>query len=219
MDRRDMRKAFKRRPSSAMVVAVLALVAAVVGTAVAGPLVTKSVLNKKEKKQTRTIARSTVKKLAPGLSVASAANASNSAKVDGADVCSGTVNVPDGSPQTLCSSGPLIVRGRCDVAASTTTGAITLDTSQDGGWYVSQNISDGGTFQAVEDNLTVGGSEELLATDATLSPTSAEVESVSVTMGHPDAAGSSINGQFSVQVNQTGTLLGTCLFSVGAIAG
>ena len=218
-----MREIFKQRPSSAMVVAVVALVAAVVGTAVAGPQVVKSVLNKKEKKQTRTIARNTVKRLAPGLSVASAltaANASNSAKVDGADVCSGTVNVlDDGSPQTLCSSGPLIVRGECAMSGSETTGKITLDTSQDGGWFVAQNISDAGTFTAVEDFLTVGGSEELTATDLTLSETSAEVESLSVTMGHPDAAGSSINGEFSVQANRTGTGVGTCLFSVGAVAG
>jgi hypothetical protein len=61
-------------PSPAMGVAIVALVLAVAGSALAG-VATVSVLNKKEKKQTRKIARSEINKAAPGLSVAKAANA------------------------------------------------------------------------------------------------------------------------------------------------
>src|SRR5919106_806217 len=49
-----MRKAFARRPSAAMVVAVLALVMAMVGTGIAG-----GVFTKKEKKKVRKIATKT----------------------------------------------------------------------------------------------------------------------------------------------------------------
>jgi len=70
------------RPSPGTVLGVLALVVAVAGTAVADPLVKISVLSKKEKKQTRKIARGQVKKLAPGLSVGRATDAD---KLDGKD--------------------------------------------------------------------------------------------------------------------------------------
>ena len=55
---------------------------AVAGTAIAGPLATKSVLDKKEKKQVKNIAKNQVNKLASGLSVAKATNADT---VDGAN--------------------------------------------------------------------------------------------------------------------------------------
>jgi hypothetical protein len=55
-----------RKPSPAMVVSIIALVFALVGTAAAG-VATVSVLSKKEKKQTRNIARDEIRKAAPGL--------------------------------------------------------------------------------------------------------------------------------------------------------
>jgi hypothetical protein len=61
-----------KTPSPAMVVAIAALVFSVVGTAAAG-VATISVLSKKEKKQTRNIAKAEINKAAPGLSVANAA--------------------------------------------------------------------------------------------------------------------------------------------------
>jgi hypothetical protein len=61
-------------PSPAMGVAIVALVFAVGGSAIAG-VATISVLNKKEKKQTRKVAKREINKAAPGLSVAKAANA------------------------------------------------------------------------------------------------------------------------------------------------
>jgi hypothetical protein len=61
-----------RAPSPAMVVAIIALVLAAVGTAVAG-VATVSSLSKKDKKQTRNIAKNEITKAAPGLSVADSA--------------------------------------------------------------------------------------------------------------------------------------------------
>ncbi len=61
------------RPSPAIVVAILALVAGVTGAAVAQPAAKKAVTKKKAKK----IADKEIEKLAPGLSVASAASATN----------------------------------------------------------------------------------------------------------------------------------------------
>jgi hypothetical protein len=79
-----MKKVF-RRPSPAMVVSIIALVFAVVGTGVAS-VATVSVLNKQEKKQTKKIsknqANNEITKRAPGLSVASAVNANNAANSD-----------------------------------------------------------------------------------------------------------------------------------------
>jgi hypothetical protein len=63
-----------KRPSPATVISIVALIFAVTGTAVAG-VATISVLSKKEKKQTRNIAKKEINKAAPGLSVANAANA------------------------------------------------------------------------------------------------------------------------------------------------
>lgn len=60
-----------RKPSPAMVVAIVALVFAIGGTSVAS-VATISALSKKEKKQTRSIAKNEINKAAPGLSVAKA---------------------------------------------------------------------------------------------------------------------------------------------------
>ena len=73
-----------KKPSPAIVISIVALVLAVVGTSVAG-VATISVLNKKEKKQTRKIATNVVNGLAPGLSVAAAQTAANADKLSGED--------------------------------------------------------------------------------------------------------------------------------------
>ena len=69
-----MRRPLGRKPSPALAISIVALVFALAGTSIAG-VATISVLNKKEKKQTRNIARDEIKKAAPGLSVANATNA------------------------------------------------------------------------------------------------------------------------------------------------
>jgi hypothetical protein len=70
-----MSRIAKQLSSPGMLIALLALIAAVAGTAVAGQLAGKSALSKKEKKQTRNIATGVIQGLAPGLSVRQAANA------------------------------------------------------------------------------------------------------------------------------------------------
>jgi hypothetical protein len=70
-----MRKLFKHRPSPAMIIAVIALIMSLGGSAYA--------LSKKDKKQTRNIADSEITKKAPGLSVANAGKAGDADKLGG----------------------------------------------------------------------------------------------------------------------------------------
>jgi hypothetical protein len=74
-----------RRPSPAMIVAVTALIIALAGTAMAAPTAIKSILNKKEKKQTKNIAKNQINALAPGLSVKHADSATNADAAKRAD--------------------------------------------------------------------------------------------------------------------------------------
>ena len=71
-----MSRIIRRRPSPSMIVAGAALVVALAGTAIAGPLATKSVLVKAEKKQVKKISKNQanlqIDQRAPGLSVANA---------------------------------------------------------------------------------------------------------------------------------------------------
>jgi hypothetical protein len=67
-----MRRIIRSRPSPTMLVAVLALVAALAGTAVAGPTATTSVSKKKVKKIAKKQAIKQINELAPELSVANA---------------------------------------------------------------------------------------------------------------------------------------------------
>lgn len=84
----------RHRPAPGTVLGLIALIVALAGTAIAGPSATTSVLDKKEKKQTRKIARAEIAKAAPNLSVRSAQTATNAqtavnaGQVDGHDaVC------------------------------------------------------------------------------------------------------------------------------------
>jgi hypothetical protein len=70
-----MRKLFKHRPSPAMIIAVIALIMSLGGSAYA--------LSKKDKKQTRNIADSEITKKAPGLAVKSADSAKNADALGG----------------------------------------------------------------------------------------------------------------------------------------
>jgi hypothetical protein len=85
-----------RRPSAALIIAVIALVFAVTGTAVA-----VTGLNGKEKKQVRKI----IKKKAPGLGVATAGRATNiySAQVGGNGTMLGSI--PAGATSKRLSAG------------------------------------------------------------------------------------------------------------------
>jgi hypothetical protein len=80
-------RSLKRKPSPALVVAIMALCVSLVGTAIAVPIATVS-LNKKEKKQIRKISgkisNKRITKRAPGLSVASAQAADTARSADSA---------------------------------------------------------------------------------------------------------------------------------------
>jgi hypothetical protein len=106
-----------RRPSPAMVVACLALIVALAGTAIAAPTAIKSILNKKEKKQVKNISKNQVNSLAPGLTVGTANNAKaisdntvsaskvidHSLRAADVGVASGTVNYNSASiPANSC---------------------------------------------------------------------------------------------------------------------
>jgi hypothetical protein len=88
-----MRKIKGRRPSPAMVVAVSALVVAFLGTAIAAPLVTTSVLNKQDKKKVKKIAANQINNRAGGLSVASAQTANTAAIATNANNANALSNV------------------------------------------------------------------------------------------------------------------------------
>ena len=68
-----------------------------------------------------------------------------------------------------------------------------------------------------ENPFNVGTAEVAQALDNDASPTSADGRGVSLSLSQP--GGPSISGEFSIRANHTGTNQGTCLFSVGAVAG
>jgi hypothetical protein len=73
----QMRRSRASRPSPAIIIAVLALVAAVAGTAVAADPVATTSAKKVTKKKVKKIANKQIDQRAPGLSVAQAETASN----------------------------------------------------------------------------------------------------------------------------------------------
>lgn len=123
-----MTKSKGRRPSPAMIVALAALVVALAGTAMAAPTAIKSILNKKEKKQAKNIAKNQINALAPGLSVKHADTAGSAdtakradvaTKADDADALRGTKIVGTGDIE-----GPgFLTTGTCVDKPTTITGA------------------------------------------------------------------------------------------------
>ena len=103
-----------RRPSPALLVAIVALTAALAGTAVGGVAVTA--LNGKEKRQVTRIAKGQankrISKRAPGLAVASAQSAGSANPVAFAQVAAdGTVSTTNSkalAQANLVNSGPII---------------------------------------------------------------------------------------------------------------
>ncbi len=77
-----MHSILEQRPGPAFVVAVLALLAALMGTAAAGSATTSGAINKKKVKK---IATKQINKLAPGLSVANATHAESADRATNAD--------------------------------------------------------------------------------------------------------------------------------------
>jgi hypothetical protein len=133
-----------RMPSPAILVAVLALVAALAGTAIAGPTATVSVSKKKVKKIAKKQAIKQINKLAPGLSVASAetantadsantantaAQAQNASTANGVKPIKVSFAAPTSTPATaFVNQGGVRIRGECTGAGEarlelTNTGA------------------------------------------------------------------------------------------------
>ena len=204
------------------VFAVLVLVIALAGVAFGGS-------NATTPKQVKRIATQQIGKLAPGLSVGhagtadsatsagNAANAANAGKVDGADVCSGTVNVPaDSENHPLCAAGPLIVSALCINGSSTTEVFLDVSSAQSNSW-VFGTATDGSTVSAIGEPFLVSSETVLDATDSSTAPTTAEGGGVSLSVGAPD--GSSISGTFSARADHTAPSQGTCHATVGATTG
>jgi hypothetical protein len=84
-----------RRPSAAMIVACLALIVALGGTAVAGGVLNKKKVNK------------IISNRAPGLSVASAKSADNAANANNANNAANLGGQPPGAYQAFCKPGSI----------------------------------------------------------------------------------------------------------------
>jgi hypothetical protein len=92
-----------RRPSPGVILGVIALVAALAGTAVASdPTATTSALSKKKVKK---IANKRITKRAPDLAVASAVSADNATNADNADAVDGH--------SAVCPAGTFLHAGAC----------------------------------------------------------------------------------------------------------
>ena len=134
----------RRRPSPAIVVAVLALVAAVAGTAIAAdPVATSSKLTKKKVKKTaKKVANKQITKRAPGLSVANAATLDGHPPADflsSARVQQFDVTLNGGESRELLKAGPLTFTGTCTQNGTDNNGTpnqdffqIVISTSQNG---------------------------------------------------------------------------------------
>jgi hypothetical protein len=142
-----------RKPSPAMVISIVALMFAVAGTSVAA-VATISVLSKKEKRQTRKIARDEIKKAAPGLSVARAGNAGDAATLGGE---------PPSTFQTRASSNKAV--GSLPLSANNTTvlsTTITIPSTKTVIAFASiEAFSDGGNNDDLTCNLEIAGANGL----------------------------------------------------------
>lgn len=97
----------RRRPSPAMIVAAIALIVALAGTAMAAPTAIKSILNKKEKKQAKNIAKNQINALAPTLSVKHATTAGSADTAKRADVATKADDADALSGHTVVAAGDL----------------------------------------------------------------------------------------------------------------
>src|SRR6266508_1062447 len=209
-----------------LVVAALALIVALAGSALGGTDASSAISSKTVKK----IAAQQVAKLAPGLSVANAtkagtadnaanaanaANAGNAAKVAGADVCSGTVTIQNNGSQTLCSAGSLSVTAVCSSSGGGTQARIDPVVTGDA-WAFGERIDPPATESPIAEVFLSNGFTIAEGLDSNASSLAADGSGVWISIGAPN--GSSISGNFGVRANFTGSSQGTCLYSMGAIA-
>ena len=151
-------------PSPALVVALIALCAALVGTAVAGPVGNISLLNKKEKKQTkkiakkvaRSVANKQITKRAPGLSVLNATNATNATNAQNATNAASAATfggltptriepftLSNGGSKTVGTFGPFTLTATCTINdANVDTALITAATSQNNSAFIGEDTDE-----------------------------------------------------------------------------
>jgi hypothetical protein len=145
-----------RRPSPAMVIAIVALIAALGGTAIAG-----GVINKKKAKN---IANNVVTQRAPGLSVASAKNADNATNAGNANTANSAKNVFFASVD-YNDSTPAVVSGSPGIAGDgedfTGAPALTFPRSMTG-CAVTANFFTGGADGVVRQSTNSSGSRVVL---------------------------------------------------------
>ena len=170
-----MRRLMGRRPSPAMIVASAALIVALAGTAMAAPIAIKSILNKKEKKQVKSIADSRIKAAASGLSVASAKKADRADVATNADAVGGQSLAKIAIGRSDPSTG-----AQCD--PNTTTFVICADVDVDlphegrvlligtGGQYAFNAGVTQGTCRLTTDGNSLGGSVVSLGNQTDPSP-------------------------------------------------
>jgi hypothetical protein len=108
-----------------MIVAMIALIVALAGTAMAAPTAIKSILNKKEKKQASNIAKNQIRAQAPNLSVKHATTAGSADTAKRADVAT---NADALSGHTVIAAGDLdgpglVTNSSCTPVSKAVTGA------------------------------------------------------------------------------------------------
>lgn len=132
-----MRKMKGRRPSPALLVAVVALIAALAGTAVGGVAVTS--LNRSERKQVKKIAKKQgkkqakkqIKKREPSLNVKSARSAGWASTADNASAVNGQTIIPinhrsnEVTNAELASLNGITIRVSCDAAGTESINVVT----------------------------------------------------------------------------------------------
>jgi hypothetical protein len=169
-----MSRIIRQRPSPSMIVAGAALVVALAGTAIAGPLATKSALNKAEKNQVKKLARGEINKAAPGLTVA------NANTVDGANASDlKTSSAFDENTTQVASLGASFV----DVATATitthsaghvlATGSIQLDgddSGEAGACEISIDGSDSAIYSSAPDDIGFGNPDVIAVNFAVTRP-------------------------------------------------
>jgi hypothetical protein len=166
-----MKKALKRRPSPAMVVAVVALIAALGGSAVAG-----GVLNKKK-------VNTIISNRAPGLAVAKAKNADNADKLGGLGPSEYKTasNYTQGSPGTVISNSLVTIGSPIQVTTEGTrrliaSAAVHATTSSTTGAFFVCRITIDATNGATDTDFTVANGTNS-PVDAAVSPLASAVVS------------------------------------------
>jgi hypothetical protein len=230
----------KWRPSPAFAVAILALLAATMGTAVAGPGASTSAISKK--KVTRiaaTVANQEIDKRAPGLSVASAntansadrANTANSAntadsaetantantalnaeKVDGAEFCrtNGVLTEDDDDPNQTLCTLGPLSISTFCSASGGTTSAVLRLVTVAAGTFA-RTPSETVPSTAGAQIIVIVSAADSTGGDPTVSTGSGDFS------GGVPGTGPQVNGVASARATATATDEGTCDFSLGAI--